>query len=284
MSNQGRPRDSRAGDRLLHLDRQIHREFSTSRRVVSRPASAPLRAVPSDRDMTASVTVALLASDQQLAESIAELVAGLGWDRVLIYPADLDPSTSFYWDLIVIATSGDSAQIAPICAQASRNARQRVLVISYNHDPQVIADALNSGADDYLIAPFDADECRARMKMLVKRSGIPSRPHARLLWVEPLLRTIGIGSMHATLSSREWALLAILLEAGQQPVAAARIEEQLWGGAGRQSTLASVVSRLRTRLETHRLEGIEIVTVRSIGYAIRFHGLDISLLQGGSRS
>jgi DNA-binding response OmpR family regulator len=220
-----------------------------------------------------------LAGNRLIAESVTGLITSMGWDSELIESSSLGPSTSGDWDLIVIATTDETFPIARTCAQASRDAHQHVLVISSNADPQTIADALNSGADDYVIAPFDIDECRARMRVLVSRSDHASRPHSKLIWIEPMLRTVGIGSLHATLSTREWSLLKILIDAGQEPVAAATIEERLWGGAGRQSTLASVVSRLRTRLESHRLEGIEIVTVRGIGYAIRYQGLDTSLLQ-----
>jgi DNA-binding response OmpR family regulator len=100
-----------------------------------------------------------------------------------------------------------------------------------------------------------------------------------MLWIEPISRTVGIGLRHATLSAREWSLLMLLLDADQQPVASSVIEEKIWGEVGRQSTLASVVSRLRDRLQAHRLPAIEILTVRGSGYAVRLYDVDTSLLR-----
>lgn len=280
MSDRSTPRESWIDDDLLHLDRMTHRDIRSHRPMAhQRSDSSSVRTQRAAAGASEAVTVALLADERGLAEMAAELIAAVGWAVDPIDVQDLAAATGQVWDLIVIATDGDSIQIAPACALASRDARQRVLIISHEHDPQIIADALNSGADDYVIAPFDMDECRARMRVLVKRSGIPSQPHSNMLWIEPLLRTVGIGSLHATLSSREWSLLKMLIDADQQPVTAEKIEEQLWGAAGRQSTLASVVSRLRQRLDSHRLTGIEIVTVRGTGYAVRYTGLDTSHLR-----
>jgi DNA-binding response OmpR family regulator len=274
MSKQSESHNPRPGERLLRFDPQPQRDWS-----LARPAAAALRTVRSEQNARSGVTVALLAGNRMIAVSVTDLITSMGWDCELIESSSLGPTTSTDWDLIVIATTDETYPIARICALASRDSRQHVLVISSNSDSQTIADALNSGADDYVIAPFDIDECRARMRVLVSRSDHASRPHSKLIWIEPMLRTVGIGSQHVTLSMREWSLLKILIDAGQQPVSAAMIEEQLWGGTGRQSTLASVVSRLRTRLEAHKLEGIEIATVRGVGYAIRFQGLDTSLLK-----
>jgi DNA-binding response OmpR family regulator len=252
--------------------------------MTTRASVASLRAMRSENYARRNIRVAILTDDRVLSRTIGTLVASMGWDAEVIQPVDLADATSPAWDLIVVATNGETIPIATTCAQASRDARQPVLVVSYNQDPQVIADALNSGADDYVIAPFDASECQARMRVLVKRSETPSRLHTRMVWIEPLLRTIGIGSRYATLSSREWTLLELLIEAKEAPVSAATIEERLWGSAGRQSTLASVVSRLRDRLQSHRLDGIEIVTVRNVGYAVRFDDLDTSHLFGSPQA
>jgi len=269
-------------DRLLRINAQVidgrpgGRISTASREDAALHTIRPLRGDPH------RVSVAILTDASDLAESIIGVVSSMGWESVPIQTADLTASASHIWDLIVVAAVGETFPIPSICAQASRNTRQRVMVVSNNQDPQRIADALNSGADDYLIAPFDADECRARMRMLVKRSGQRSKPHDKLVWIEPLLRTIGIGSRHATLSTREWALLSILIDARQEPVPAATIEEQIWGATGRQSTLASVVSRVRDRLQSRHLTGIEIVTVRGTGYSIRFDDLDTSQLHGST--
>lgn len=272
-------RDKRGDDGLLHLNQRRRQTRAMNQHATTPPAVTRLKVMPPDTGRQAGMSVAILIEDGFDAESIDDQIAALGWDRMLIQPEVIDASAASYWDLIVVASNGKTSAIAPICAQVSRDARQRVLVISRNRDPQVIADALNAGADDYVIVPFDAAECRARMMALVHRSGVPSQPHSQLLWVEPLSRTIGVGSLHTMLSAREWTLLATLIEAEQMPVGAEQIAARLWGTTGRKATLASVVSRLRLRLRAHHIHGIEIMTIRGNGYAIRYDVVDSSLIE-----
>jgi len=274
------PHDPRGGDGLLHLNHKVHQPAAPNHQATTLPAPTRLRIMPTRADAQASAKVALLVDDGERADAVAELIAELGWSVELIRLAELDTSTASYWDLIIIVTNMGATQILQICARASRDVRQRIMVISRHRDPQLIADVLNAGADDYLIAPFDADECRARMNALVHRSGVQSRSHSQhMLWVEPLTRTIGVGSTHTSLSSREWHLLMILIEAQQQPVSAAQLEARIWGTIGHQSTLASIISRLRHRLRANQLYGIDVVTIRNTGYAVRYDSLNSSLLE-----
>ncbi|MGH9172949.1 MAG: response regulator transcription factor, partial [Vicinamibacterales bacterium] len=230
---------------------------ATAIRLAPAAAGATRQGNPMTPNTTRSpFRVALLLEEGFPTEPLRGLITAFGWSWHIILADDLDESPATLWDLIIIATDGHSIPVAPICARVSRDARQRILIISRDRTPQSIADALNAGADDYIIAPFDPDECRARMKALIFRSGDPLRSHRHVLWTEPLSRTIGIGERYVSLSPREWNLIVTLLEAEQEPVEPLRLGQRVWGTRGQPSTLASTVSRLRQKLRAHHLDGI----------------------------
>ena len=86
-------------------------------------------------------------------------------------PASLDILTKYEPDLVVISDSIDD-DVTNICKQIrilSYNFRPVVIVVSKSaHMPDMI-NALNSGADDFLSEPIDADEFKARINAHIRR-------------------------------------------------------------------------------------------------------------------
>src|ERR1700736_5030708 len=72
---------------------------------------------------------------------------------------------------------------------------------------------LDTGADDYLVKPFDFGELLARLRALIRR-GPSERPVAievGSLRADPLTRTVTLGDVSVELTPREFDLLAFLL-------------------------------------------------------------------------
>ncbi|QRM57018.1 response regulator transcription factor [Sinorhizobium sp. BG8] len=126
-------------------------------------------------------------------------------------------------------------------------------------------EGLNSGADDYLVKPFNLDELTARMLAVTRRYGGNPVPVIRLgdLEINSVDRRVTAEGKEVTLSGREWAVLDKLISRPGAIVSKAQIEEALYafGSEIESNTVEVYVSRLRKKLGRHHL-----VTVRGVGY------------------
>jgi DNA-binding response OmpR family regulator len=127
---------------------------------------------------------------------------------------------------------------------------------------------LRSGADDYLVKPFEIDELLARIEALTRRAN-----RARTLAVGPIAidqfdRRVTLAGATLELTERERSLLTHLALRRGQVVSRADILTRVWGlGFDPDSNLIEVhISRLRDKLGPH---ANLIETVRGRGYRLR---------------
>lgn len=132
-------------------------------------------------------------------------------------------------------------------------------------------EGLHGGADDYLTKPFDIGELAARLHALARRAaGRPVNVIERDgLRLDPSSGDLTLHGEQITLSRRETALLAALLEAQGRCLTAAQLEDRLYGfDSSVESNAVTVhVHNLRRKLGAQVVE-----TVRGLGY--RFGRVD----------
>ena len=129
---------------------------------------------------------------------------------------------------------------------------------------------LDMGADDYLAKPFGMMELVSRVKAVLRRSNITSKPQT--LSIADLTmnldkHTIFIGEEEIHLTLKEYDLLKILLENKGTVYSRDTLFEKVWGYnyAGETRTLDVHILSLRNKLgESGKL----IETVRGVGYKI----------------
>lgn len=126
---------------------------------------------------------------------------------------------------------------------------------------------LDSGADDYLVKPFDLDELNARIRALTRRQSgraVPVIEHGPLS-LNPITHEVHKEGRLINLSSREFALLSALLERPGIPLSRPQLEESIygWGEEVESNTVEVYIHSLRRKLGTNW-----IVNVRGVGYLI----------------
>jgi two-component system response regulator QseB len=126
---------------------------------------------------------------------------------------------------------------------------------------------LDSGADDYLVKPFDLDELAARIRAVLRRQNGRADPVIRHgeLTLNPATHEVTWHGAVVTLSGREFAVLQALLERPGAVLSRAQLEEHLYGWEDEVASNAVEVhiSHLRQKLAPEVIR-----TVRGIGYMV----------------
>lgn len=153
--------------------------------------------------------------------------------------------------------------------RALRRDGNRVPVIILTAQDQIAAriEGLNSGADDYLVKPFDLSELSARAAAVARRYAGNPNPLLRVGQAEVDLarRIVTVCGKGVELTAREWAVLERLLRHRNAMVTKAAIEESLYEfGAEIESNAVEVyISRLRKKLGREAIR-----TARGVGYKV----------------
>jgi DNA-binding response OmpR family regulator len=204
-------------------------------------------------------------------DQLERCIASQGWRVVPITQQELDRVAREPWSVVVIGACTVTSETLLLCAEVARNPQTCTLVLAEDRDPQHVADALRAGADDYLATPYASEECAARLRSLILHAQHQAiRRRCGQVSFDFASRTIGDGVSVVSLSVREWDVLVALLEADDQPLTGAELSTTLWGESSHQSTLATTISRLRRKLQEHRLTALDIQTVRGEGYVAHF--------------
>jgi DNA-binding response OmpR family regulator len=133
------------------------------------------------------------------------------------------------------------------------------------------AEALDTGADDFLTKPFSFVVLLARLRALLRRSG-RSQPvvyEAGDLKVDPVTHRCTRGAVEVVLTAREFAVLEFLMRRAGEVVAKSEILDNVWDFAfeGDPNIVEVYVRHLRKKLD-EPFDRRLIQTIRGAGYRL----------------
>ena len=128
-------------------------------------------------------------------------------------------------------------------------------------------EGLNTGADDYMVKPFDLAELSARIASVARRYAGNPNPQISLgaLQIDLAAHAIQGASGQIDLSQREWVIFEALLQRPGQIVSKSQIEDRLYSfdAEVESNTIEVYVSRLRKKLGKDAVQ-----TIRGLGYRL----------------
>ncbi|MSU88817.1 response regulator [Rhodobacteraceae bacterium 2CG4] len=149
-----------------------------------------------------------------------------------------------------------------------------VLMLTARSDIDDRVAALDGGADDYLVKPFDLRELEARVRALARRTGPDRSGTVRFgdLVFDPAGSTVEAAGRPLALTRREFSLLEALLADRGRVIPKQRILDRMFSFDDDQvgpNTVEIYVARLRRKLDG---SSVAIRTLRGLGYQLVVEG------------
>jgi two-component system, OmpR family, KDP operon response regulator KdpE len=164
-----------------------------------------------------------------------------------------------------------------ICYQLrSLYPRLPVLVLSACNLLDNKMEALEAGADDYMIRPFSKRELRARLRSAIRRFHAPAIGTSERLVVREIVldsarHRVEKSGSEVSLTPTEFRTLKMLMQQTGRPIAHSALLATLWGRESKRhrENLRVVISALRSKLEDRPSHPTYLITHKCFGYCFR---------------
>jgi DNA-binding response OmpR family regulator len=213
-------------------------------------------------DPLISITLKHLLSSQSYAvDTVADGQAG--WEM----------AEAFEYDLIVLDIKLPKLNGIDLCQQLrARGYRMPILMLTGIDDRQEKAIALNTGADDYVVKPFDSIELLARVQALLRRGKVALAPVLEWgnLRLDPSKHEVTYKARPLSLTPLEYALLELFLRDDQRVWSQAEILARVWASdrPRGEETVRYHIKELRRKLQAVGAPFELIETVYGFGYRL----------------
>jgi DNA-binding response OmpR family regulator len=160
---------------------------------------------------------------------------------------------------------------ARLCHRLRRQGDSAVIMLTARDDVTDKVTALNLGADDYVVKPFNLAELAARVKAILRRStGEPVQELIERgnLLIDPRSHEVKLDGEGLSLSPKEFALLYFLCRNVGQVFSREALLDRVWGRDAFVSarTVDVHIRWLRMRIEPDANNPTRLLTIRGVGY------------------
>ena len=220
--------------------------------------------------MTARILV--VDDDVALAEMISIVLRGEGYVPIQAFDGkealDLFPDAKP--DLVLLDVMLPGLDGIQVCSAIREMSGVPVIMLTAKGDTTDVVRGLESGADDYVVKPFNPKELGARIRTRLRPT---SASVARVIVVGDV--TIDVpahevtrGESRVNLTPLEFELLVTLALKPEQVFTREMLLEQVWGYHYKADTrLVNVhVQRLRAKVEQDPDNPVIVQTIRGVGY------------------
>ncbi|WES66156.1 MtrAB system response regulator MtrA [Microbacter sp. GSS18] len=173
-------------------------------------------------------------------------------------------------DLILLDLMLPGMDGIEVCTQVRAESGIPIIMLTARTDTADVVKGLESGADDYMVKPFNPKELVARIRTRLRPVGATATEVLRIgdLAVDVSAHEVRRGDEQIALTPLEFDLLVALASKPQQVFTREMLLEQVWGYHYKADTrLVNVhVQRLRAKVEQDPDNPSIVTTVRGVGY------------------
>jgi two-component system KDP operon response regulator KdpE len=149
-----------------------------------------------------------------------------------------------------------------------------ILIVSVRNSVRDKIDALDAGADDYIVKPFAMAELLARVRAALRRSGAEQslpRIETSELVVDLEMRMVQVRGERVHLTPKEFDVLRVLVTQQGKPITHRKILQIVWGPEYGEETepVRVVIRQLRRKIEKDPAHPRYILTEPWIGYSFQ---------------
>jgi two-component system, OmpR family, response regulator MprA len=221
-----------------------------------------------------SPRVLVVEDDEEIAGVLQRSLRLEGYDVRISADGEaaLTDARAFVPDLVVLDLGLPKLDGIEVARRLRADDDTPILMLTARDGVDARVEGLDSGADDYLVKPFDRQELLARLRALLRRR--PPRGSASLvcadLQLNPDTHEVSRGERDIELTQREFELLAFLMRNERIVIPRQRLLEEVWGydPFATTNTIEVFVSNLRRKLEAEG-EPRLLHTIRGAGYVLR---------------
>ncbi len=226
-------------------------------------------------DSTNAMGKVLIVEDEAaLADGVARGLRAEGFDVEIAYDGltGMEKARQEDIDVVVLDIMLPGLNGYRVCrALREEGVGTPILMLTAKSGEYDEAEALDTGADDFLSKPFSFVVLVARIRALMRRSADGRAQPLVIgdLVLDPLARTCRRGETDIPLTTREYELLEALMRKPGQVVAKQELLEHVWGAGfeGDPNVVEVYVGYLRRKID-RPFDRSDIETVRGVGYRI----------------
>ena len=225
------------------------------------------------------MNVLVVEDDESVARFLGQALSEVGYvvERVPDGLTGLDRARSLDYDLILLDVMLPGLNGLEVCRRLrSANVATPILIITAKDTLQDRVDGLDSGADDYIVKPFQLAELLARARALLRRATTaPTVLRIADLTLDPASRRAIRAGKTKQLSATEYTLLEYLMRNVDRVLTRSMILEHVWqyDFGGSDNVLDVYISYLRGKIDKGHTPPL-IHTVRGVGFRL---GVDESV-------
>jgi two-component system, OmpR family, response regulator MprA len=218
--------------------------------------------------------VLVVEDDNEIAQVLQRSLRLDGYDVRIAGDGEaaLDQAAAYHPDLVILDLGLPKLDGIEVARRLRAADDVPILMLTARDAVESRVEGLDSGADDYLVKPFERQELLARLRALLRRR--PPRGSASLvvgdLSLNPDTHEVTRGERTVELTQREFELLEYLMRNERIVVPRQRLLEEVWGydPFATTNTIEVFVSNLRRKLEAGG-EARLLHTIRGAGYVLR---------------
>lgn len=216
----------------------------------------------------------------QLAKLVTSLLSSPEYEVRTASDAESVMSSVRAWRPALIICNLDRPPVDGIelCRRVRQTSNVAIIVVSGNNDGRSEVAALNTGADDYIVKPFNADNLLARVRAALRRS--VGMPEALPLGVGEFQidfqdRRVRLHGQPVRLTPKEFDLFVFMARHPNRVLPHRTLLGAVWGEASEEQSeyLRVYVGQLRKKLESDPSNPRYLVTEPWIGYRFNPTGL-----------